>query len=117
MHVVWKFTGDGILAFAGGACAIIAVLLSNRRSRINLQRQIDAEKKAREEESKRERYGTAAVLRSEIASIWEVDLRSFSSTMEKVPELTGTKLLSNGASLPAVPSRYFPVFERCAGKG
>ncbi|MGH9354922.1 MAG: hypothetical protein ACRD10_02210 [Terriglobia bacterium] len=81
-----------------------------------IKRQIAAEKQAREDQSKRERYGIAAVLRSEISSIWEVDLRSFSSIMRKIPRHTGTRLLPSSASLPMVPSRYCPVFERCAEK-
>jgi len=49
MHVEYCFTGDGILAFLGGAFAILAVLLSNRVSKNNLQKQIDTEKQARQQ--------------------------------------------------------------------
>jgi hypothetical protein len=116
MLVEWKFTGDGVLAFAGGALALFGVWWSNRKSAQNLQTQLDADKRAREEQAKREAYATAAVLRSEIISIWEVDLRAFSAEMRKVPVHTGMLMAASGIPLPQAPRRYFPVFERCVDK-
>jgi hypothetical protein len=61
MHVSWTFTGDGLLAFAGGALALFGVWWSNRQSVKNLQKQLGAERDARGSESSERKL---AVLRS-----------------------------------------------------
>lgn len=88
MHVDLKFTGDGILAFIGGALALIGVWLSNRQSVLNLQKQLeaqqanlkaqlDAEKKAREEERKRETRAIATSLLAEVSDFCEFHIKPF----------------------------------------
>jgi hypothetical protein len=114
MHISWNLTGDGLATLAAGIIAFCAVWWQVSSTARNLRKQLSAEKSTREEDLKRERFGTAAVLRSEVFSIWEVDLRPLSSAMRKVPEHTGTSLLTAGLPLPAAPNRYFPVFEHCA---
>jgi hypothetical protein len=110
------FSPDGVLAFAGGALALLGVWWSNHQSVKNLQEQLEAEKRAREEDSCRERYGTAAVLRSEIISIWELDLYPLSAAFRDVTLDAEATLLLDAVRLPPAPRRYFPVFERCADR-
>lgn len=70
MHVSWTFTGDGFFALAGGALAIFGVWLSNRQSVLNLQRQLDAEKKTREAQEERAKRSVAIVLLFEIDAVY-----------------------------------------------
>jgi hypothetical protein len=43
MHVTGTFTGDGLLALAGGALAFIAVMIQTRSGSRGLQKQLDDE--------------------------------------------------------------------------
>ncbi len=70
MHVTWTFTGDGILAFLGGASALVAVWLSNRQSVRNLQRQMDTEKHARDEELEARKRSVATAILFEIDNFY-----------------------------------------------
>lgn len=74
MHVVWKFTGDAILAFAGGALALFGVWLSNRQSVRNVQRQLDAEKQMRKDEEEAGKCALAAALLTEIDAFYGENL-------------------------------------------
>ena len=59
MLAIWMFTGDGILAFAGGAMALIGVGWSNRQSVQNLQKQFDEDKATRADMRLREAKSVA----------------------------------------------------------
>jgi hypothetical protein len=66
MDISWTFTGDGLLAFAGGALALIGVWWSNHQSVRNLQKQLDAERVGRAEEGQRHKRALATALVFEI---------------------------------------------------
>jgi hypothetical protein len=70
VHLSWRFTGDGLLAFAGGALALIGVWWSNRQSIKNLQKQLEAERGARDDEAKGQNRAVATAIAFEIDSIY-----------------------------------------------
>jgi len=114
VHVDWKITGDGILAFAGGTFAVIAVLLSNRRSRINLQKQLDAEKKIREDEQSAQRRAVAASLSAEIDNFYMLRLMNRSRIFQ-----SWEKMKSDLAAIEvfiSVAGRPFTVYEASADR-
>ncbi len=74
MDIKWAFTGDGILAFAGGALALLGVWWSNHQSIKNLEKQFKAESNARAEESERQKRAIATAILFEIDSFCGVDL-------------------------------------------
>jgi len=59
MQLETKLTLDGLLAFAGGALALLGVWWSNHQSVRNLQKQLDAEKQARRQEEERQKRTVA----------------------------------------------------------
>lgn len=70
MDICWKFTGDGLLAFAGGALALIGVWWSNHQSVKNLQKQLEAEHNARTDKAEGEKRSVATAMAFEIDSIY-----------------------------------------------
>lgn len=74
MRISWIVTGDGLLAFVGGALALIGVWWSNHQSVKNLRKQLDAEKESRSEEVNRQRSATATALLYEIDSFFMMEL-------------------------------------------
>jgi hypothetical protein len=75
MHICWKFTGDGLLAFAGGALALIGVWWSNHQSVKNLQKQLAAERNGRSEEVKRQIKSLARAFLFEIEDFYHYSLK------------------------------------------
>ena len=112
----WKPSFDGIAAIVVGIIGLVAIIKQTRSSERSVRKQLEAERSAREEDSRRERYGTTAVLRSEIISVWEGDLSPLSSAIEQVTLNAGSSLLLGAVHLPQAPRRYFPVFERCSDR-
>lgn len=79
---------------------------------MNLQRQLDAEKRARIEERQRDRHSVARGIQSEFLAIFEHDLgglmkqmRTLDPSEQRYPPW-----------LPPSPDIRFPVFEGCASK-
>jgi hypothetical protein len=70
MCISWAFTGDGLLAFAGGALALIGVWWSNRQSIKNVEKQLEAERKARAEETERQKRAVATAILFEIDNFY-----------------------------------------------
>jgi hypothetical protein len=112
----WKPSFDGTAAIVAGVIGFIAIIKQIRSSERSATGHMEAERQAREEDSRRERYGTAAVLRSEIISIWELDLYPLSAAFKHVILDAEATLLLDAVRLPQAPRRYFPVFERCADR-
>jgi hypothetical protein len=75
MDISWTFSGDGLLAFAGGALALLGVWWSNHQSVKNLQKQLEAERKARTEETERQKKAVATALLFEIDGFYATYLR------------------------------------------
>jgi hypothetical protein len=103
MHVEYCFTGDGILAFLGGAFAILAVLLSNRVSKNNLQKQIDTEKQARQQERMQRKRALATAL---LYEIWDLDCHHVKTFVAKDKSVEHVRFFS----------RSFPVWVSNAGQ-
>lgn len=61
-----KLTLDGLVAFLGGALALIGVWWSNHQSVKNLQKQLDAERAARADEAERRKRALATALLFEV---------------------------------------------------
>ncbi|MGH9376281.1 MAG: hypothetical protein ACRD1J_08970 [Terriglobia bacterium] len=95
MHVDWKFTGDGLLAFAGGTLALFGVWLSNRRSVRNIQMQIDTEKQAEDDKQEAERQALATALLFEIDHFY----RAYLTTTLTLVRGTAGKNVDSGAAL------------------
>jgi hypothetical protein len=70
MDIRWAFTGDGILAFAGGALALFGVWWSNHQSFKNLQKQLEADRNARAEEAEGQRKAVATGILFEIDNFY-----------------------------------------------
>jgi hypothetical protein len=64
--ISWAFSGDGILAFGGGALALLGVWWSNHQSVRNLEKQLEGERNARAEETERQKKAVATALLFEI---------------------------------------------------
>jgi len=105
MHVDWRFTGDGILAFVGGASAIIAVLLSNRRSLINLERQLGVEEKTRSENSDRQKRALAKAVLFEINNFYCYYVRDVQAFL-KEKDVENCKLLG----IKSISPDPFPIY-------
>ena len=111
MHVELKFTGDGILAFIGGALALIGVWLSNRQSVLNLQKQLDAERKARDTERENQRDTLAIALHFEIQSFVLSELDSVQMWLKNCDPVENIVSFS----IP-LRERSFPIYEGGADK-
>jgi len=74
MHVDWRFTGDGVLAFVGGALALIGVWWSNHQSVKNLKKQVETEGSARVEETERQMKAVAKAILFEIDDLYRYHL-------------------------------------------
>jgi hypothetical protein len=111
MHICWKFTGDGLLAFAGGALALIGVWWVNHQSVKNLQKQIEAERSARTDVAKRQTLSVATAIAFEIDSIY----RGFVRDVEALFTAAGTDT-NFGEDLIAKRIETFPftVYIGCA---
>ena len=66
MHFNWTITGDGLATIAAGIIAFCAVWWQVRSSVRNLQKQLDAEKTAREQEARGQQMALAKALHVEI---------------------------------------------------
>ncbi len=71
MHVTWTFTGDGLLALAGGTLAFLAVMIQTRSASRGLQKQLDTEKQARRDEQTRQEQAVAKALLYEIDDFYK----------------------------------------------
>lgn len=112
MHISWKFTGDGLLAFAGGTLALIGVWLSNRQSVKNLQKQLDTEKKAQAEKAENYKRALATAILYEIDHFYRYDL-SISTQFAK--GVRGKELNAKvGLAIP-VETGAFDVYHEKAG--
>jgi hypothetical protein len=111
MCISWAFTGDGLLAFAGGALALIGVWWSNRQSIKNLEKQLEAERKARTEETERQGRAVATAIAFEIDFIYRGYVRDAEALFKEVGPHTnfGRDLL--GKRVEEFP---FTVYEGCA---
>ena len=96
MDISWAFSGDGILAFAGGALALLGVWWSSHQSIKNLEKQLEAERKVRAEETERQKRAVAKALLFEVDDFYSNHLmgvydryRSFDGSIEKLPGVTG----------------------------
>jgi hypothetical protein len=83
MQIEYKLTGDGILAFLGGAFALVAVWLSNRASTKNLERELDTEKYARQEERIQRNKALATAL---LFEIWDFHCHHVKPFLEKAED-------------------------------
>jgi len=68
------FSPDGVLAFAGGALALLGVWWSNHQSVKNLQKQLEAERNARTEEAERQKRSIATAILYEIDNFYRMEL-------------------------------------------
>lgn len=114
MHVDLKFTGDGILAFIGGALALIGVWLSNRQSVLNLQKQLDVEKQARKEEQDQRQRALALALLVEIDGFYMHNLEGRSEWFNSWKKMNCDPL-ARGIFMVTVGMPY-SVYEACAGQ-
>ena len=114
MHVTWTFTGDGLLAFAGGALALFGVWWSNHQSVRNLQKQLDAEKRAREEERERQKQALAKALHVEIDAWAKYRLRRIKTALELLGRFDPSKHELPRYTWPA--KDLCAVYEGSAGK-
>jgi len=105
MHVDWKMTGDGILAFVGGAFAVIAVLLSNRRSRVNMERQLEVEKKTRSDELDRQKRAVAKAVLFEINNFYCYYVRDVQAFLRE-KNVESCKLLG----IKSISPDPFPIY-------
>jgi len=105
MHVDWKMTGDGILAFVGGAFAVIAVLLSNRRSRVNMERQLEVEKKTRSDELDRQKRAVAKAVLFEINNFYCYYVRDLQAFL-KEKDVENCKPFG----MKSISSNAFPIY-------
>jgi len=113
MHVSWTFTGDGLLAFAGGALALIGVWWSNHQSVKNLQKQLDAEKKVREDGRKCEAQSLAIVAAFEMDFVY----RFYVQGTERGLQAAGKGPISADAFLvKRVENRPFPIYQGIADR-
>jgi hypothetical protein len=88
MHVTWTITGDGLLAFAGGALALFGVWWSNRQSARNLQDQFDADKRSRREDLERQKKAIATGLLYEIDNFFRLELEGIEKMISQWNEAT-----------------------------
>ncbi len=107
MHVTWTFTGDGLLAFAGGALALFGVWWSNRQSVRNLQEQLDAEKRASKEEQERRARAVALAILFEIDGFYRMHLRETHGILKDWNPKTDALLSAKSMSVSSQP---FPVY-------
>lgn len=105
MHVVWKFTGDGILAFVGGALALFGVWRSNRQSVRNLQKQIDAEKQERQNQQREHALSLQTGIRAEVRAFMR-DVSVAKNYLEGALKKSGFPGL-----VPPLRDKSFPVYE------
>lgn len=105
MHVSWTFTGDGILAFAGGALALFGVWWSNHQSIKNVQKQLAEETEAREQETERRTKAVANAMLFEIDSVYRAHIRPARDTVKDWDPKTG--VLFDARSISTQP---FPIF-------
>jgi len=96
MDVNWAFTGDGILAFAGGALALFGVWGSNHQSIKNLEKQLESERNADAGEADTRKRAVAKALLFEVDDFYSNHLRGvydhyrdFDGAIEKLPGVTG----------------------------
>jgi hypothetical protein len=112
MHVTWTITGDGLLAFIGGALALLGVWWSNNQSVKNLQQRLDREKQAREDVRVARIKSLAAALKAEIEDFVMYHLE---------PILTSSQGEKRQAEREAVPQvklldpSPFAVYQASAG--
>jgi hypothetical protein len=111
MDISWTFTGDGLLALAAGALALLGVWWSNRQSIKNLEKQLEAERKARAEEKERQKIALARAILIEIHSLYTTHLREVKAKLEKANLNMGSPPLID--PLAADP---FPVYRTNAGR-
>lgn len=111
MHIFWRLTGDGLLAFAGGTLALIGVWWSNRQSVKNLQLQLDMEKALRAEKDENYRRSLATIILYEIDHFYRYDLAISSKFAEGV---RGKELKpAVGLAIP-VETGAFDVYHKSA---
>jgi len=75
MHFNWTVTGDGLATLAAGIIAFCAVWWQVRSSACNLQKQLDEEKRTREEEGERRKRVVATAILFEVDNFYEYYLR------------------------------------------
>jgi hypothetical protein len=87
MQVTWTFTGDGLLAFLGGALALFGVWWSNRQSVRNLQEQLDADKRSRREDFERQKKAVATAILFQIDPLYRIVAEEIATDEEHLPSL------------------------------
>jgi hypothetical protein len=83
MDISWAFTGDGLLAFAGGALALLGVWWSNHQSVKNLRKQFEAERNARAEGTESQKRAVATAIAFEVDFIYRGFVRDVEAVLRK----------------------------------
>jgi hypothetical protein len=95
-----KLTWDGLLTFFGGVLAFFAVLFQVRHADKGLQRQLDADKKARDDQASEQARAVARALLFELDNFYRGYVQSLAAAATLNEGLPGLK------TLPSAPSRY-----------
>ena len=110
MHFNWTVTGDGLATLAAGIIAFCAVWWQVRSSASNLQKQLDAKRKAREEETVRQQRAVATAILFEIDCFYRLYIREVNNMLKCWDPETGELFVAK-----SVGSRPFPVYDGNAG--
>ncbi|HET9178205.1 MAG TPA: hypothetical protein VFQ24_07590 [Terriglobia bacterium] len=104
MRVNWTITGDGLATLVAGIIAFCAVWWQVRSSTSNLQKQLDTEREARNEELRRRKVGMARVMLVDLTAVY-FTLRSLDSLRSTDPDCVRPLPL-----FKAIPSEWSMVF-------
>jgi hypothetical protein len=105
MNINWTITGDGLLAFAGGALALLGVWWSNHQSVKNLRKQFEAERNARTEEADKQKRAVAKVVLFEINNFYCYYVRDLQAFL-KDKDVENCKLYG----MKSISSNAFPIY-------
>jgi hypothetical protein len=107
-----KLTLDGLMTLAGGALALIGVWWNNHRSTANLQKQLDAGKAARIEETERQKQALANAVRFEIDGFYLYHLRELRNEFNRFDPRTEMPI----SVVKPIAANPFSIYQGNAGK-
>jgi len=107
-----KLTLDGLMTLAGGVIAFLAVLLQNRNTRIQVDRQLAAEREARAEEARARSRAVGVAILFEIDHFYRFYIQDVMSLLERRTEAKHPVVIKAPAPMS------FPVyFGNCSHLG